>query len=327
MSGRPTVSVALCTHNGARYIDEQVRSILAQSEMPAEVVVSDDASSDDTVARIEAAWIGLGHGAPVLRIIRNPVALGVSRNFEQAALACTADLVALCDQDDSWQPHRLATIVAQFTEHPELELLFTDAWLVDAAGERLGMSLFDALEIGQHEVTAVRDGRAFDVLLRRNLVTGATTVFRRSLLAAAVPFSPVWVHDEWLAIIAAARSRVDLLTEQLVEYRQHGANEIGMRVPTLRYKVGRVFEPRADRYSDLLARAVALRARLGELGASAAVLASVDEKVKHQAVRDGLPRNRLARIAPIGREASTGRYALYSSQGALDILRDILQPA
>jgi glycosyltransferase involved in cell wall biosynthesis len=106
---RPSISVALCTHNGERFITEQVRSILAQSYPPAELVLSDDASSDRTVA-VATAIVeehNRDHGDVRLVVMENRPALGVAANFAQAIAACTGDLVALSDQDDRWAPERL----------------------------------------------------------------------------------------------------------------------------------------------------------------------------------------------------------------------------
>jgi len=323
MTSRPPVSVALCTHNGAEYVVEQARSILDQTEPPAEVVLSDDASTDDTVALVEGLW-ATRESPPALVVLRNATALGVTANFEQAALACTSDLVALSDQDDVWAPDRLGRMVDAFVSAPDLALLFTDARLVDGTGADLGPSLFGALEASEADLDGIRHGDAFGILLRRNLVTGATVVFRRSLLDVAVPFDRAWVHDEWLAIIAASVARVDWLPDRLVDYRQHGRNQIGVAAPTLRYKIGRVFEPRGDRYAGLVERAEHLLARVDARGD--AVRDAVEQKLLHQRRRAELPALRIARVVPVLREAATGRYARFSSQGNLDILRDLLQP-
>ena len=322
-----TISVAMCTHNGARFVGEQVRSILAQSRPVSEVVVSDDASTDDTVQIIERTWETIGAEGPPLRILRNPVSLGVTRNFEQAIMATTGELVSLSDQDDSWVPNRVELLAAEFESRPSLGLMFTDARLIDGDGRVLPTTLFAALEISPGELAEVRDGTAMGVLLRRNLVTGATVMFRRSLVDQAVPISPEWVHDEWIAVIASVVSEIDWLPSLLVDYRQHAANQIGVSAPTLAYKIGRVFEPRGDRYSRLVTRTERLKERLGALGVSADVEAAIGEKLVHQQRRAELPPLRIARVMPVLREALTGRYARYSSQRNLDILRDLLQPA
>ena len=326
MSAQLEVSVALCTHNGARFLAEQVRSILDQTELPAQVVLSDDASTDGSVEIVENMWAGLGIAAPSLTVLRNQSPLGVTGNFQQAVQACSSDLIALSDQDDVWAPDRIERMVARFDESPGLGLLFTDARLLDGAGVDLGASLFEALEVSDNDLSKIRRGEAFGVFLRRNLVTGATVIFRRSLLDQALPFDPAWVHDEWLAVIAAAVSEVDWLPEKLVDYRQHGCNEIGVTAPTLRYKVGRVLEPRGDRYSGLAERAEHLRTRLEALNVSPSILIAASGKLRHQKFREQLPSNRLARAVPVLREAAIGHYARFSSQGNLDVLRDLLQP-
>lgn len=310
------------THNGAAYIAEQLESILAGSVLPQQIVISDDASSDETLAVARAT---VADRVP-LTVLYNDPALGVTRNFERAALACTSELVALSDQDDSWHPDRLAVAVAAFRDRPELTLLHADARLVDAAGSPLGHTLFEALEVSERERELVHSGRAIEALLRRNLVTGATTVFRRELLERATPFPPEWVHDEWLATIAAATGRVDLTDRTLIDYRQHGANQIGATRLGLRGKVRRVLEPRRARNERLARNFGILVERLAELDVTAEVRELAAGKLTHELVRLGLPEARLLRVLPVMREVRTGGYRAFS-RGRGDILRDLVQPA
>jgi glycosyltransferase involved in cell wall biosynthesis len=319
------VSVALCTHNGAAFVEQQVRSILAQTLVPDEIVLSDDASTDATVALVTA----LVEPSPVaLTVLENSPALGVTKNFEQAVRACSGDLIALCDQDDSWHPGKLAAAAALFAENSDLLLASSDADLVDGDGAPLGHSLFEALEIADADLDALNSGDAFAVLLRRNLVTGATTVFRRQLVDIAGDFPSAWVHDEWLASMAAAVGRVRMTRERQVDYRQHGANQIGAAKLSLRGKAGRLLEPRASRNARLEARARALVERLQLLGAAvpAPVLAGARGKLDHETLRNSLPANRLRRIAPVVREARSGGYGRYG-RGRIDVLRDLVQSA
>lgn len=336
-----SVSVALCTYNGERFVAEQLRSILHQTLMPAHVVVSDDGSSDATVqivkdvfARFRAEHSGAGHSgaeqiasAPALTVLRNDQALGVTANFQQASLACTGELIALSDQDDLWVPDRLERMVAQFVSNPNITLLHSDARLVDDNGAPLGGTLSEAIEFSAAEQRRIHSGRALEVLLRRNVVTGATTMFRRSLLDAAVPFPESWVHDEWLAIIAAITGRMDFLPEQLTDYRQHASNQIGAAKPTLGVKVSRVREPRAERNSRLLARAQSLEIRLGEIsGVTDRIRGLAEQKRRHEQVRSALPKNRLLRIVPVLWHAVGGNYSRFG-RARYDILRDLLQPS
>lgn len=323
------ISVALCTRNGAAFIRDQVTSILEQSSPVSEIVLSDDASSDDTVALVErtvAEWPASA-SRPDLRVLRNTEPLGVTANFEQALTACTGDLVALSDQDDRWSGRKVETMAAVFGRRPELALLHTDARMISATGDPTGMTLLETLGLTARERADVHGGRAFDVLMRRNIVTGATAMLRRELIARAVPFPSEWVHDEWLAVVAAATADADFLEEPLTDYRQHGANQIGATVLTGSGRIRRLRTPRTQRNARLLGRAAQLAERVAALRPEPAPerLALAAAKLEHELARSALPAARIARVPAVVREWRTGRYST-CGLGAQDVLRDLVQP-
>ncbi|MBH0023545.1 glycosyltransferase family 2 protein [Salinibacterium sp. SWN248] len=321
----PSISVALCTHNGAAYIEEQLVSILEQQPGPTQLVVSDDASLDDTIVRVRE--VAARYPAVQLTVFENTPPLGVTKNFEQAIRACTGDLIALSDQDDVWHAGRLALFAAEFVAHPAVALIHSDARLVDGGGAPLGHTLSGALGVSSGEVASIHAGDAFSVMLRRNLVTGACTVFRRSLVEFAAPFPPSWVHDEWLGIIAAAVASTDFVEQPTIDYRQHGSNQIGATKLSLAGKFGRMMEPRRDRNARLETNMTVLVDRLQRLGARVS-----DDKVnralaklEHERMRNALPEGRLRRIPSVARAFVAGQYGRYS-RGPLDAVRDVLQP-
>jgi len=327
----PSVSVALCTHNGARYVEEQVLSILNQTLPISQLVVSDDASTDNTVALVRSVVGEFEASHPEysleLVVLENDEPLGVRKNFEQAVRACDGELIALCDQDDRWRHDRLERMVEEFTARPKLTLLHSDARLVDQAGEPLGISLMQALGVSQLEANQIHSGDAFLTLLRRNVVTGATVVFRKGLLNHAIPFAEPWVHDEWLAMIASTVGVVDFLPEQLVDYRQHEHNQIGAAKLSFRGKVRKLREPRDERNQHLVSRAEALLGRLVGLddAVPARYVRQVRAKLKHERWRRDLPVSRSMRVLPVMGSALGGRYSRFSN-GLQDVLRDIVQP-
>ncbi|WP_394771459.1 glycosyltransferase family 2 protein [Lacisediminihabitans sp.] len=319
------VSVALCSHNGAPFIEAQLLSIVNQTVAPAEIVLSDDASVDDTVAI--ARKVLLAHPNVALTVLQNPVALGVTANFERAIRACTGEFIALCDQDDVWHPDRLATVLREFDSRADLDLVFTDARLVDSHGTSLDRTLFDVLELSAADRGAVHAGEGFAVFIRRNVATGATMMLRRRLLDAALPFASGWVHDEWLAAIATVVGRVDLVDEQLIDYRQHASNQIGVAYPTLRRKLRRVLEPRGDRNARLSLQFAQFAERLDSLGATVPerMRRLARAKAAFEAEREALPASRVRRVAPILAAHRRGWYSRFASQGRLDMVRDLLQ--
>ncbi|CAN5166543.1 glycosyltransferase family 2 protein [soil metagenome] len=320
------ISVVMATYNGARFVREQVESILRGSLAPDELVVADDGSSDATLEIVRSVFASTAPAGTTLVVLEGSAPLGVTANFERGLLASGGELIALSDQDDVWHSDRLAAAVEAFRVDDALELQHADARLVDEAGAPLGASLTQALSVRAGERAALAAGRPFGTYIRRNLATGATIMLRRRLVDRAVPFPPTWVHDEWLAIIAAATGAVQFLDRELIDYRQHGSNQIGVQVPTLRYRVRKMLEPREDRYSLLAARAAVLSQRLAELDAPAEFRILADDKARFEALRASLPAVRLARLPAVVREALKGSYGRLSSQGALDVVRNLLQP-
>ncbi|WGD38090.1 glycosyltransferase family 2 protein [Lysinibacter sp. HNR] len=325
-----TVSVALATYNGARFLSQQVLSILAQSHPVDEIVVSDDNSTDATVSIVEllvAEHNAVNARPPIsLVVLHNKPGLGVTHNFERAVSGCSGDILFLSDQDDVWHPDKVKKMLAVFGSHPSAQLVFTNARTVDGVGTPLGYSLFEAIELQQSELYGVREGKSFEVLLRRNIVTGATVAFRRKLLDDALPFPRGWVHDEWLAIIASVTSSIEVMTEELIDYRQHGANEIGALKQGVGEKLKKLFYPRRERNQSLYDRAMALPPRLQAMkGIPPSFCAAAEDKLTHEDFRRGLPGGRLFRIGPVFRELQSGRYDRYG-YGRKDAVRDILQP-
>ncbi len=319
-----TVSVALCTHNGAAFIDEQLQTIYFGSVQPTETVVCDDLSVDQT-CKIVSVWMS---NQPSIRLIQNNPILGVTKNFEKALSLTTGEIIFLCDQDDKWHPDKLSIIVATFERRSDLLLIHSDARLVDASGASINCSLFQALEVSKNEMDQIRSGNAFNALMRHNLVTGATAAFRRSLLTAALPIPAEWVHDEWLAIIASAIGKVDFLNEMLIDYRQHGRNQIGMRKLTLTEKIKKAFTSRPNFHLKQVRRTEVLLERLLSLGPLVPPrrIDMVRVKLLHHKICAQYPTNRLRRIVPILCEILTGRYSQYST-GLRSIIRDLFEPA
>lgn len=323
------VSVALCTHNGARFVAEQIESILRQVPRPREIVVGDDASTDATVAIVRAAVNESNRLLPEspvsLVVLERSQPLGVIRNFEETLRTCSSSLVALSDQDDLWPEGRLARLLPLFDD-PSVSLVHTDARLVDARGSDMGAHLLSALEASDEELTALERGAGFPVLLRRNLVTGATVVLRKDLADRAMPFPPSWVHDEWLAMMAAVEGGLRLVREPWLDYRQHGGNAIGASEVTWGRRWERLREPRDERAPRLVARASALVERLMLTRPESRELADARAKLAHERHRASLPSWQLLRLPGVAAGVISGRYRRYN-RGSIDILRDVVQPA
>ncbi|TPX03353.1 glycosyltransferase, partial [Schumannella luteola] len=256
---------------------------------------------------------------------RNPAPLGVTANFERAIRATTGGIVVLCDQDDVWHPERIAVAREAYRADPELLFLHGDAVVVDGAGDADGTTLFARLEVSSHEADAVRRGDAFPVYLRRNLATGAASSFRRPLLDDALPFPAGWLHDEWLATLAAARGGLRIDDRALIDYRVHGGNQVGAAAPTLRHKISRVVDTDAERNALLAQRADELAERLAARGLPAPLVERSWRKARFERARAALPRHRWARAPRVVGWLLTGEYRALASRGSWDAVRDLLR--
>lgn len=325
MGGAP-ISVALASYDGARYIGEQLRSIVDQTVPVAEIVLADDGSRDGTVDAAIAAMAQAQQPVPELRVVATERVGGVAKNFARALAGTRSPLIALADQDDVWHRDRVSIALEAFEAEPTLLLVHSDARLVSDDGAVLG-SAFASIGYGPGEWRQVRDGRAFELLLHRNVVTGATAMLRRELLELAGGIPPGWLHDEWFALVAAARDGLGVVERALIDYRQHGGNEIGMTELSTVGKLRRMVEPGRERNARLLERARSLAERAADdaLALSAPRAHAVAQKLVHEERRSALSTHRLARIGPVVRELGTGRYGAYG-RGVADAARDLLQP-
>ena len=231
MPPAPRISVAMATYKGGKYVAEQLASLARQTLPPAEIVITDDNSPDDTVAIIRQ--FAETSSIPV-HLHRNPRNLGVIQNFAKAISLCTSPYIALADQDDVWLPTKLErtcnALRAQEAASP------ADTPILVHTGYTPVAAMLEPLAQPPHSPHAT----SLTWLILRNMVTGCTVLFNRALIRVALPFPPeTLMHDHWLALVAKARGELIALPEPTILYRQHGGNQVGAsaRSPLIRRAV------------------------------------------------------------------------------------------
>lgn len=308
----------MITCEGARWVGPQAAAITSQTRPPDEVVVADDASTDDTVARAVAALAPLGDRVRVLESDRR---LGLTPNFERAARAATGDIIVFADQDDVWLPRRLAAVEEWAAASPSAGC-FADGWIIDGDGRRTGEHLWDRAGFGPGARSRwERD--ALGVLLRQPVVTGATLAVRRAALELVLPIPAVGWHDYAVSLLLAATSGLTALDDALIEYRLHGDNVAGL--PATRRR-DRVQSPDARRVNlrEQIAMFEALRERLEARGHGVAA-ARFAGKTTTLRRRAQLPAARPARAPGVAGLLLRGDYRRYG-QGWASAARDLLWP-
>ena len=212
----PSISVCMACYNGERFIAEQIDSILAQLPPDAELIVCDDGSKDRTREIVR----GYDDRRVLLHVFeRNAGHVG---NFERALALATGDIVFLSDQDDVWEPDKVATVMDVFARAPDTAMVVHPLALIDGAGRPLERRI-DHWTLAEAGVQP----RARYLLrqLAKCQITGCATAFRREVAALMLPFpNQAYAHDHWLAVAAPMVGAVVFLDRPLIRYRQHDAN-------------------------------------------------------------------------------------------------------
>ena len=219
-------AVLLTACNGAAYLPELLDSLRAQTDPDFEVVVQDDGSTDATPDLLREA------AASDDRFTFGPEQgqhLGAAGNFLSLIRRTEADYYLLCDQDDIWEPEKIAVLKEamldlekQYGSGTPL-LVHSDCSLIDAGGENTGDSFFRHQGWDPAAVT-------LPPLLVQNNVTGCTLIMNRplrDLVASHAKAKELFMHDWFIALTAAAFGRIAFVGRPLTRYRQHGSNVLG----------------------------------------------------------------------------------------------------
>ena len=220
------LSVAMATYNGEKFIKEQLTSILNQTRLPDEIMISDDASTDKTP---EILMEYKEKYPKLIKLLLNKENVGFVKNFERAIMNSTGDLVALSDQDDVWLPEKLEKECKVLEEHQDVGMVFCNLKIVDEKLNGIGRTMWENNNWKMNGNIIGTD--FFKQLLKGNRVTGCTMVLRKKILNDLIPFdNRVHLHDYWLALGSSLASNVFAIREALVLYRQHSNNQIGCKL-------------------------------------------------------------------------------------------------
>ncbi|UFH52012.1 glycosyltransferase family 2 protein [Spirosoma sp. KNUC1025] len=335
---RPTISIALCTYNGKAYLPAQWQSLLEQEQLPDEVVISDDLSTDGTAELIQV----LATEAPFsVRILKNETRLGSNKNFERALSACTGDLIFICDQDDCWLPEKIGTMAQYMIRNPDMQIAFCDAWVTDEHLETRQGRFWEVVRFDKRAQERWQSGEMLEVLLDGNRVMGCAMVLRRTFLATALPIPtdiPGYIYDGWMALLAAAQNQIQFIDQPLQLYRTHAQQQIGVReqeAPEAVRLQDRFVRNRAGKLAPLRSKHE-LFAHIGHLLASrlppdSPGFSQLRRRLAHFTMRSTLSTNRLLRVWPVLKSLGQGNYKRYADASAnwyapyLAVLGDILE--
>jgi glycosyltransferase involved in cell wall biosynthesis len=314
----------MCTFNGERFLRAQLNSIAAQEKLPDELVVCDDGSSDGSAEIIRDF---ARRAAFPTRFVINDKNLGSTKNFEQAISLCQGAIVVLADQDDVWYRHKLARIEKTFLQSSATVAAFSDADLIDQDSRLLGLQLWSTFSFDLRKQRQFADGHALNVLVRHPVVTGATMAFRRNLFDLVSPIPSDDIHDRWISFLLAARGGFELISDPLMQYRQHQGQQAGLPPVILQARMEHARSRGKDSYLEEIKRVREIQGRLearrSDFPYAEYALQEINGKVSHLEHRARLPRTKIARIPKILWEILNLHYWRYSG-GWISVGKDLL---
>lgn len=196
-----SLSIVLCTYNGARFLRPQLDSLLEQTLLPDEILVQDDGSTDETEAIVREYMAK----HDFIHFVRNEGEHGVNANFFSALRRAKGDYLAICDQDDIWVHDKLEKQLAAIGDRLLIggqSLPFSDdpSAPVDADTRLPNIDLLRMMFVG--------------------MMPGHTQLLRRELLDA-LPDCQWFMYDLQIQAYAAARESIAYLPEVVVRQRRH----------------------------------------------------------------------------------------------------------
>lgn len=204
------ISVCMATYNGERFIRRQLETILPQLAPEDELVISDDSSSDGTLAIIDE------YAGPALRVFAGQTFRSPVLNFEFVLRQARGDIIVLADQDDVWLENKLAVVREYFNrEHARPALVVMDAEVVDDMEQVIYPSVLAKLNAGP----------GFWKNLYDNRYLGCCMAFSSDLLVRAFPFPKnIPMHDIWLGQLCERIGTTAFIPVVTMKYRKHGGS-------------------------------------------------------------------------------------------------------
>lgn len=322
-----TISVVLCTYNGEKYIEEQLKSILNQVRPVDEIILLDDGSTDHTVKIAEEILYSCGIS---FQVIQNEKNLGAAGNFEKGIRLAKGDWIFTSDQDDVWYKQKTQDFEMLFEQRPDCVLAFSDACVTD---ENLGIiqkSMWEASDFTEDKQQKIEQGKYYDVLCSDNIVMGAAMAVKREFAISCPPSPEGTLHDYWLALCAPVYGSIAMIKKPELFYRQHGANVMGAPVKGIKGKIKRWIHTVKILSDDRRRRAVRANAlRLFYSGQKEECLTKmfcrqINEWNEFSADRERLKDSKkLAGLIQIFTYVRQGKYRKYADKKGI-VIQDIL---
>lgn len=222
-----SVGTVIATYNGEFFLDEQLKSILRQTQGLQQIVIIDDYSQDGTRKIIDKY---VKEFPKLFTFIQNKRNLGPKRTFEIGISKCETDYIALCDQDDIWEPNKVAKLFQALKNNEKAKLCFHNLKFINENGDLIkGTNYWKAAPL--YEPLPVTGTQARERLANfSNPVPGCTMFFSSDLKTHILPMpTSKWIgHDWWISVNAFFLADPIFVEDTLTRYRIHSNQTAGI---------------------------------------------------------------------------------------------------
>ena len=203
-----SISVAIATYNGEKFIKQQIESILVNLKKQDEIIISDDGSTDNTLKIINS------YKDKRIKILNGPKN-GIKQNFANAISNCTGKYIFLADQDDIWEKDKVLKVLRVFEKNKCTCVVHDNVVFDSNTNEIISDSFF--------KLRNSRSGIIKNII--KNSYIGCCMCFDSSLVNKILPIpNDIEMHDQWIGLICEKYGKSIFIKDKLIKYRRHDNN-------------------------------------------------------------------------------------------------------
>ena len=225
------ISIALATYNGKKYIEKQLLSIVNQSVVPDEIVITDDCSTDDTIDFIND--FKDKYNSIKWKVVVNNTQLGFAKNFIKSISLTEGDFIFLSDQDDIWERNKIHEMIKKIKSNDKIDILFSSYRCIDGNDNIIDFQYKINNSIYLTILTKIFDVNKYTYksFIKSMNIAGMSMCIKKRVIKnfLKLDINTIKYHDLFLSLFASIKDGLYFYNKVLTNYRLHNDNVIGLK--------------------------------------------------------------------------------------------------